>query len=380
MVEERDKPDVLFVDLLAEDRGHLIDDDLFLAACLLPIAGEFCVVTSPTSAANIRRHLEVTVRETQPANSRTHWIRLRSYRLALSLRCAGFQHVVFQSFERVSALLFTVLHPDVHVHLIVTNNLRSSTFDRRPMLKRFILRMLFQRVASIVVHCQYEVAKIRQLVPNIDPEKIFIKPFHQMAFSRVQLSWQEKLRTILFLGPERAHKKVEPIVDMIKRDKERRYRYVFCAMRNNMAPETQGFLEAQENVELSFGYVAKDEYYRLFSEAALVILTHDEDFEGALSGAFCDAIASGTPVIGRDMAPHDEFFERFGPMGFLVDYSDPEWCAHLLKVDLGSYYERFQQSMARCRESCSTEAIRKVFQAMLARSEPTINIVNKQSS
>ena len=365
MIEEVGKPSVLFVDPLATDRGHLIDDDLFFAECIAPLASEFLVATSPASVANIQQHLKVKTQEIEPFDKASRFTRIRLFRLAFTLPCSRFRHIIFQSFEEVSVLLFMLLHPGKCVHLIVTNNLRPDRLKRHPVLGRFFLRAVFQRAASVIIHCQHEADKVKELVPDIDTAKIFIKPFHQLSLSRLQLSWQEKSQTILFLGPELAHKKLFPVVDLIKSDKQCRYRYVFCAMRDDMSSETRAFLETRENVELLFGHVADSEYYRLFSEAALVILTHDEDFEGALSGAFCDAIASGTPVIICKMAPYDEFFYRFGPMGFLVDYANTDWCKHVLNADLSAMYEEFQQNVDMCRKSCSMESNRDVFRSII---------------
>ena len=368
MHKDRDAHSVLYVDPFSgDDHNHLYDDDLFLSECIAPLTREFLVATSFASGANLRRQLNVETCETPRLNSKTLLQRFRLLRLFLSLPCSRFQHVVFQSFEELSVLFFMFCYPSKRVHLIVTNNLRPDRFKRHPMIGPFFLCAVFRNAASVIVHSSYEVNKVKEIAPSIDSSKVFVKPFHQFGFNRVQLSWQEKSRTILFLGPACVHKKVEPVIDLINGDKERRFRYVFCSMRESMAPQTRAFLEAQNNVGLSFGYTVADEYYRLFSEAALIILTHDKDFEGTLSGAFCDAIASGTPVIARDMAPHNEFFERFGPMGFLVDYDIPEWYKHVLGADFGIIYNVFQQNMAACRASCTMEANREMFREILAR-------------
>ena len=355
------KPDVLLIDPLAEGKSHLIDDDLFLAECISSLADDFLVVTSPASVENLRRHIEVNTRATKWHKLSRRFVRLRLLLILLTLPCARFSHIIFQSFEEVSTLLFMLLHPRKRIHLIVTNNLRPDRLKRHPILGRFFLRETMKRAASVIVHCQYEQDKIRTILPDNNPAKIFIKPFHQMAFPRVQRTWDEKSRMILFVGPEQSHKKIEPICDLIKSDNAHRYRYVLCSMRDNMQSETRVFFEQQENVELMFGYTNMDVYFKLFSEANLVILTHDNNFEGTLSGIFCDAIASGTPIIARDMAPHSEFFQRFGDMGYLVDYTDPNWCDKVLNSDIERRYEEFQSNMAICRASCSIESIREVF-------------------
>lgn len=366
MITQAEKPSVLLVDALNPDFGHPVDDDLFMAECIAPLADRFLVVTSPGSAANLRQRLQVPTQEIQTLDNAAPFPRGRLLRIALSLPSRQFRDVVFQSFEEVTTLLFMMLHPRTRVHLILTGNLRPDRLKRRPRLGRFFLRAVFRRAASVVVHSQREIQWIRKLVPGIDPGKLFIEPHHQMGLARDRVSWQEKKETILFLGPECPHKQASPVVDLIKRDRDKRYRYVLCGMRD-IAPDLRSFLESQENVDLMFGRIADDDYYRLFREAALVILTHDHGYEGVASGAFLDAIACGTAVIARDMSPHTEHFSRFGPMGFLADYSDSRWCEDVLNCDLAARHEEFQQNMAALRKACSMEEVRAVLRAAFDR-------------
>lgn len=359
------KPNVLLIDPLAEGISHLLDDDLFLAECISELADDFLFVTSPASVANIKCHVDIKTRVTKLHKLSRRFIRLRLMLTVLTLPCSKFSHIIFQSFEEVSTLLFMLLHPNKRIHLIVTNNLRPDRLKRHPIVGRFFLRETMKRATSVIVHCQYEQDRIKTILPDIDSAKIFIKPFHQMAFSRVQRTWPEKSRMILFVGPEKSHKKIEPVCNLIRSDTDHRYRYVLCSMRDNMAAETKVFLEQQENVEILFGYTKKDVYFNMFSDASLVILTHDNNFEGTLSGIFCDAIASGTPVIARDMAPHNEFFQRFGDMGYLVDYADPNWCKKVLSDDVKRKYEEFQNNMVACRANCSMAEIQYVFKLAL---------------
>lgn len=364
MIALADAPSVLLVDPLNSDRGHPVDDDLFLSQCIAPLTRKFLVVTSPGSAANIQRHFPVPTSTINPFDDKARFPRKRLLKNVLNLPANRFHHVVFQSFEEVSTLAFMLRHPRTHVHLIVTSNLRPDRFTRRPILGRLLIRTVFRRAASIIVHCQHEVRRILDLVPGISHQKIFIKPFHQMGHQRECLELARKAKTILFLGPECSHKRLDPVLDLIRADRKEYYQYVLCGMRE-MSESARAFLQAQRNVKLLFGHTGNDDYYRHFSDAALVILTHDLGYEGALSGAFCDAIASGTAVIARDMAPHNEFFEQFGPMGFLVDFNNLSWCQRILNTNLEACYEDFQKNMARLRQSCSLEANRAVFTNVL---------------
>lgn len=368
MVEHGTKPNILYVDPNAADKGHLLGDDLFLAECLQPLASELFIITSRESAENLKRNLEVEVREYKFIIKNPRYPRFWLLCNAIFLPSSEFSHIVFQSFEEVSTLLFMLLHPLKRVHLIVTSNLRPDRRKRHPILGRLFLKAVFGRVTSIFVHCQHEIETIKKLCPEIDPRKLFIKPFHQIGYPRVCLSLQEKKRIILFVGPDQSHKKIDNVIQLIKYDVEKLFTYVFCSMRDSLESHVQNYLEKQSNVKVLYGYLDNNKYYKLISEATFIILTHDHDFEGALSGIFCDAIASGTPVIARDMAPHNEFFQRFGDMGYLVDYLNPNWCDKVLNNDIERRYEEFQSNMVVCRASCSMNAIRDVFRLALCRS------------
>jgi glycosyltransferase involved in cell wall biosynthesis len=231
---------------------------------------------------------------------------------------------------------------------------------RRPLLWRLLTKAILKRAATLFVHSQFEVDTLRRIAGPPDCAKIRIIPFHQIASDRPQQPWARRNRTILFMGPVLSRKPVEPLIHLIKADEKRSFRYVLRRM-DNTDSDARAFLESQPNVDIGYGYLKDEEYYRLFSESALVILTHNRLFEGELSGLFCDAIASGTPIIALDMSPHNEFFTRFGEMGFLADYAgDPQWHKRILASGLEALYDGFQRSMAKCRESCGIESIRKV--------------------
>jgi glycosyltransferase involved in cell wall biosynthesis len=365
MDENRIKPNILYVDPNAADKGHLLSDDLFLAECLKPLANELLVVTSVKSVENLRQKLSVKVRENKCDLANARYPRLCLLRNSLSLPGSRFSDIVFQSFEEVSTLLFMILHPHKRIHLIVTNNLRPDRLKRHPILGRFFLKKVFHRAASIIVHCQHEIETIKKICSGIETDKLFIKPFHQTGYSRNRMTFKEKKRMILFIGPDQPHKRIDNVIQLIKSDVGGKYSYCLCKIQKPLAPHVQNILEEQSNVKVLHGYLDNDEYYRLISEATFIILTHDRDFEGALSGIFCDAIASGTPVIARNMAPHNEFFDHFGDMGYLVDFSVPHWFNDVLNYDVEKRYEEFQNNMAACRAFCSRESIREVFQKIL---------------
>ncbi len=362
------KPSILIADVLAGDQGHLVDDDLFLAECLMPLAEKLEIRSSAASAANMTRRLNVKAVPLREFAILRFSPRFQITLKLLTLPCSRYQDIVLPAFELISVLLFMLCHPRKRVHLIFHNNLAPAKKKRRAFLWTFLMRLAVARAASLLVPSGYQVDYLASIYPKIDLSKVHLRPLNQMGASRFRPPLSDRSRIVLFMGPRAVDgsKPLEPLIDLIKRDTTHRYKYVLRRMETFDA-ETRAFLAGQPNVDLGSGYVETDEYYRLLSNASWVILTHNLLFEGKLSGVFCDAIAAGTPVIARDMPPHDECFDRFGDMGVLVDFADPAWCDRFLATDFSPRHEAFISNMAACRESCSMEAIRSVFRAALSR-------------
>jgi|GEM_PF-3385725 len=356
---------LLLVDPLARDKGHLLDDDLFLAECLSPITDRFEVRSSPESIARIRERLRVKCAPLEPAKS-SGSLRLDYIRCMFRLRSRGFNRIVFQSFEEISTIVFMLLHPTVKIDLIVTNNLGLDRFERHPRFAKLIWRLITWRASTIFLHCRFEVQFLNKMIGDIDPSKLVVVPFHKMLARGSVRGLDERKPTVFFMGPEMAHKTMDPVIDLIKADTRKQYRYVFCGLRE-ITECNRTFLESQDNVEIVSGYLSDDEFYDRISRSMFVIITHNRAFEGRLSGLFCDAIACGTPIIARAIEPHVEFAERFGDLGYLVDFDDNNWAVRFLAADVESDFTKFQRSMELVRQSCGIEQIRSVFETALTR-------------
>lgn len=167
---------------------------------------------------------------------------------------------------------------------------------------------------------------------------------------------------ILYVGPTSPYKPLQPMVDLIEADAACKYHYHFCCM--DTGTETGAILarvSGRGNVTIQYGYLADEDYYGTIASAHWVILPHDRSFEGRSSGVFCDAVATGTPILSRDIAPQSDYFSQFGPMGLLVDFERAGWTSEVLGFDLRSAYPEFASAMERVREDGSIESIRRSF-------------------
>jgi glycosyltransferase involved in cell wall biosynthesis len=256
-------------------------------------------------------------------------------------------------------LLYALLHSRKRIFVTVTGDvkwLRGN--ESRPRLERWKYRRILRRVSGVVTHTRFEARLMGGLVAAGERSRVRIVPFHQIGEHRwVRPSGQGHGR-ISFMGSGRRDKGLDRFVEMIVHDTTGKHEYGLYGDLHLDACTRAILGKAPANVEVVDRYISDSEYWERMRESSFVILPHRRSFEGALSGIFCDAIASGTPVIASRMEPYIEFFERFGEMGHLVDCEQPGWYRDILKRDLWEKYELFQSNMRRAREWHSHDRIR----------------------
>jgi len=224
------------------------------------------------------------------------------------------------------------------------------------------MKAVVKRAASAIVSSKHQIGLLKEIDPNVDESKIVLKPHHMIGYDRVRLPRESRANTVLFLGPVSVRKPVEPMIDLVSADSKNKFRYVMKNM-VGITDEQKQFLSEHPNVDFSTGFMGDDDFYKAIGSAALLVSTHNRLFEGKLSGPISDAIASGTPLVVSRMSPHDEMFEEFGDMGYLVDYDQQGWIEQLLSADYDADFPVFEKNLAACREGSSMENIRVIFRS-----------------
>jgi len=358
---------VLLVDPKAEDVGHLLDDDLFLAQCLSGLVQQVDVRSSAASVERIRGIPNVNAKVLDHHSVFRHSARMSYIAKLAGLHADGYNVVVFQSFEELSTLLFMVRYPRAKVVLIVTNNLSPDRFQRRPLAARALLGTVLSRASAVVVHCQFEVDFIARVFPTVGRRKVWVVPFHKIGIPRPRLGLSSRRRALLFIGPEQPHKTLHPLLELIDADTSRRYEYIVTGADPSTCSDRFRQLCRSSNVRMLRGYLDDAEYYSLISSVLLVILTHDRSYEGRLSGALCDAFSCYTPVLSMEMEPVREFFAKYGPMGYMVNFGDPGWSNDLLRTDIEADFGRFQNNIERIKAACSIQNVQMAFRHILSK-------------
>jgi hypothetical protein len=346
-----------------DEISHLIDDDVFLSECLSGIDPELELKSSPGSARNVASKLAVHT----SSLGLFGWLKFSSriqqvVRLLAAKIDRDVTDVVFPVFDELTALLFMLIHPRKRVHLIFHNNLSLERKQRHQRLHPMLMKAVVKRAASSIVSSKHQNDLLKEIDPGVDESKIIMKPHHMIGYDRTRLPREARSNTALFLGPVSVRKPVEPVIDLIRADKQNKFSYVMKNM-IGITDEQQNFLTEHPNVEFSTGFMEDDVFYEAIGSAALMISTHNRLFEGKLSGPISDAIASGTPLVLNRMSPHDEMFDEFGDMGYLVDYDQVGWIDQLLTADYDSDFSAFEKNLASCREGSSMENMRAIFRS-----------------
>ena len=344
-----------------DEISHLIDDDVFLSECLAGLDPRLEIKTSSGSARNVVSKLNVRATALKSLGWLSFSSRIQQIVRLLTVRLErDVTDVVFTVFDEISILLFMLIHPRKRVHLIFHNNLSLERKQRQPKLYPMFIRAVAKRAASLMLSSEHQAGLLKEIYPDVKDPKIVHKPHHMIGYSRSRLPVSDRSNRLLYLGPVSVRKPVEPVIDLIKADVDGKFQYVMKKMLG-VTDEQKRFLEDHPNVDFSTEFLDDDAFYDAIGSAALLISTHNRLFEGKLSGPISDAIASGTPVIANRMSPHDEMFEEFGDMGYLVDYNDSGWIGRILSADYKSDFGTFEQHMALCRENSSMENIREIF-------------------
>lgn len=359
---------VMVVDLLAENAGHPIDDDAYLAKCLSGCVHRFMLVSSETSVANATALHGVACQVRPKPRKMLRPKKLRLISAALAVSCDGWTDVFLQGVDEISAIAIMLKASRARFHFVVQHHLRPDRLQRHPILGYCVLAATFLLAKTIMVHSQFQVRRIQQLFPFVRRTKIVIVPFHMFSAKRERKPISHKTNDIILIGPLSTHRPIERFLSLIRADRKQKFRYKLCGMNQDIPDAVVRELSTQPNVEIRFGYMSADEYHQVFGEAIFVFMNHMRaDYDGTLSGIFCDAVASGTAIIAEHMAILDEWFNKYGEMGILIDCSDETWPERVMAIDFRSRYAHWQGNMAACRSGHSQERIREVLLGLLAR-------------
>ena len=310
--------------------GHSVYDDQFYFDLLQNSGVRFTFYAPPYSIGRLRSHKHSADAGLQAIHvDRPGWT--AALRAARSIPVAAGDKVVFLGYSERFVVLFTLLNllRRFDLVLVATNNIshrRVRIYNRR---MRLFFRFLGSRLTRLVVHTDEE-KRLCGLVNRKLPDKTVVKKHYLMIPHRSPGPKDGNSTPVIsYFGPEKYYKPIQPVVDLIRADTSGRFTFRLFRVNKDQFNATYA-LPDDARVEFIDRRLSKDEYFNEYSESSFIIMTHDKGFEGKLSGNLCDCISTGVPFIGANIEPIPSFFARYGAIGCVYDFGDPDWPTRFL--------------------------------------------------
>jgi len=275
--------------------------------------------------------------------------------------------VLVPAFNEPAILLFALLHPRAKLHLVVHYNLSAlQGSPLRSWFKRWLMKRTIERAASIIANTRHAATQVRELSPNSSRSKVQVIRFHQAGIERAVVPFENRRPRISYLGWARADKGLDRFLQLVAGDRRGEFSYGLYGTFELDDEQRALIAQVGNRLELFSGYLPDDEYIARFSESMFVVLPYASAYAGSMSGIFCDAISTATPIIASRIEPFTEYAERFGPIGRLVDFEGgpiPE--SVYVRPDKEMFYA-YQRNLLAARRLHSPAAIREsLIQALL---------------
>jgi len=306
--------------------GHSLTDDEFYFAYLLGCGRNFVFYTSDFSAKRIVNKYPDGAQYLRPvADYREDW--LGHILFALQLKIPKSAKVIFFGYTERLVLAWYLINffKPFELFLVATNNISARRVEVYRNQLKFFLTIVNKKLRRIVLHTQYEaqlVASLRTSLAN----KCFVKRHHLMIPAKELQSRRKNERiTISYFGPHKPEKPLAPLIELIKADIDAQFKYQIFNVPLGDVLRLLDQTDLPSNIVVDERWIGEMEYYARFASSDLVIMTHNKDFEGKLSGNLCDCVAFGIPYIAAAIEPLVSIQARYGVVGLLCEFEDSNW-------------------------------------------------------
>lgn len=273
-----------------------------------------------------------------------------SYKLNNIFRCVTVpvprnSKILIQGFEEFSILFFIIRAKlkGNNVFLILTNNISNYRINSKRFFLRFLLKIIFSLSDKIIYHTNYEKKLIDKYILKFDEKKFIFIKYHLLTTDPNSDKYKidySSTKKISFFGPIKVDKPIEPFLDLIKSDKECKFSYRIYNPGKQHIESITKTLTNFNNIEIFDELLSFENYDRAVEECAIIFLSHNDKYEGKLSGNICDCISKRKPFISNNISPVNEFVKEFGIVGFIHDFQmDKNWATKFLNsIDERTYY------------------------------------------
>lgn len=315
----------------SEVSGHSLLDDEFYFEYLLNLKKPFRFYTPLVSAQRLEAHFPkskdqiVAVKAYKPNG----WGHLR---FARQLKVERGAKVIFFGYLEPLVILWYVINltRPFGLWLVVTNNISARRVSTYSIQMKLFFRVIRRKLKRIVVHTDYEVRLLDSLKEGLG-EISRVKKHHLMAPIHQKLTepFGRKIK-ISFFGPAKHDKPIEPFLHLIASDRAANFNYFIHNHSEADILAKMQWPQLPEHVTVIEGWLGYQAHLENCAAADIIFMAHNRDFEGKLSGNLCDCIALGVPYISCAMEPMLSLHQRYGVLGYISNFDQPQWAEQLL--------------------------------------------------
>lgn len=348
---------------LSEKSGHLLLDDEFYVKYLLESNVDFLFYTSSFSARRISDKNPAAIDNLRILNSYSCGI--NGYiKCVKQIKIPFDSTVIFFSYSEKIITIFLLFNWSVAFRLILvaTNNISASRIAKYRYELIIFFSLVRFKLKRLIVHTRFEKKCISNLLPWV-MLKCFVKTHHLMlrrnAFvNKFNCFFNETNKiSISFFGPSSLEKPIEPLLELIRLDVDRRFQFRLYNIGKHCVKQIEEVVENYSNVSVINQYLTDEEYDQAFSRSDLVFMSHNRNFEGKLSGNLCDCISLGVPFVSNSIEPINEMLDKYGDIGFIVDMNQLEWVGNLIdRIGFDSVFKK-RASIIRAQKFINYEKI-----------------------
>ena len=355
---------ITICDTLAEDSGHLLEDDEFYVKSFLSCSEIVDLYSSSVSCKFIDQTIhanETFVCHSLKRNNYSllpHTIKILLRLMELPRKSSVFFLIGFHEVATALFLFLRMLRAELFI-LVSTNNVSNV---RRSKIKRQLLSFILKRIKVLVVHSEWEKRFFSKLYPESRCK------IHRINYHRAGANTKNKTGTrtidIGYLGGPRAEQGFDVLQQWIHSPNLADLSFLL-----RLRKEQQALLslptKASDRLTVLHGSYVDTSYMNLYYRCRYILLPYTRDYIGKLSGIFCDAIATSTPVIAPRIPPFTEYFKQYGPLGVLFDFTsspDPAIC-EVIKSQ--SNYIFFQSNLVKAKAAHSRTRIQATLKGIV---------------
>ena len=315
---------------VSELSGHSILDDKYYFEFLSTCSHHVEFYTSKYSADRLKTtlsdHKICVIAVTQSDGSL-----LSDIQFMRTIETTSGAVVVFLGYTERLVLIHSVLNfaNRYQLVLIATNNISARRVKKYKLALKAFFFVIKPKIKRLVVHSIAEVDLLSKIISWVKPY-CFVKRTHLMLERKSSVRQLESSKLVIsFFGPVKAEKPIEPLLDLIKFSKS-----IDCLI-NIYKVDIKLILKKlqtdhlPQNVFLKNDWMDESKYNEAVEQTDLILLTHNRDFEGKLSGNLCDCIAYAKPFISDLIEPAISMAQNNERIGLFYDFNSKYWVTQL---------------------------------------------------